>query len=254
VKSVVAALTLALLAGVFAWAADKPDKPATYNAQLQQFNKISQDGYSAMRAIRAARMAIFKGQPDMANVLLAKAQEDLRAAAADATTWESENGEDTPQSTRIDWIPIDGWVALGETYVAPPAKQEHVKKANQYFKNGQGKMAIDELRLGEIDVNFTCVMMPLDQTMKCVAEAARFADEHKYYEANLALKEAEDGLVVDSNYLADWPQWQTKSIQQHKTATDTQDKPQKSQPTANKPQTSTQKTQQNQPRQNRTAN
>jgi hypothetical protein len=138
VKSVVAVLTLTLLFGSLAWAVDQPAKPAFNNTQMQQFHKISQDGYSAMRAIRAARMAIFKGQPDMANVLLTKAQEDLRAAAADAATWNKEYGE-TTQGTRMDWIPIDGWVALGETFIVTPNKQEYVKEANVFLRMGRAK-------------------------------------------------------------------------------------------------------------------
>jgi hypothetical protein len=103
-------------------------------------------------------------------------------------------------------------------------------------------MAIDELRLGDINVNFTYVMMPLDNTIKCVTEAVRYADEHKYYEANLALKEAEDGLVVDANYLTEWPQWQTKPMQHQTTTQNAKTTPQKPQTSSNKtPQTTTQK-------------
>ena len=55
-------------------------------------------------------------------------------------------------------------------------------------------------------MTYSRVMMPLTATKKCLADAIKLADEHKYYEANLSLKAAEDGVIVDSVSLADTPQ------------------------------------------------
>ena len=92
-----------------------------------------------------------------------------------------------------------------------PEKKEHIAKANEHFKSGRAKEAIEELRLGEIDVTYTRVMMPLTATKKCLADAMQLATEHKYYEANLSLKAAEDGVIVDSVGLADMPQYKDAS-------------------------------------------
>ena len=85
-----------------------------------------------------------------------------------------------------------------------PRKKEHIAKANEHFKKGRAKEAIEELRLGEINVSYTRVMMPLTATKKCLADAMQLAKEHKYYEANLSLKAAEDGLILDSVGLAEY--------------------------------------------------
>jgi hypothetical protein len=48
-------------------------------------------------------------------------------------------------------------------------------------------------------------MMPLDVTVKHVNTATALVKEGKYYEANLALKAAEDGIVVDAVALVEAP-------------------------------------------------
>ena len=44
-------------------------------------------------------------------------------------------------------------------------------------------------------------LMPLNQTRKAVAQAQKLLKAGKYYEANLVLKGAEEGIVVDSEML-----------------------------------------------------
>lgn len=43
--------------------------------------------------------------------------------------------------------------------------------------------------------------MPLKQTRNALADAQKLLDKKQYYEANLALKSAEDGIIVDSEAL-----------------------------------------------------
>lgn len=43
--------------------------------------------------------------------------------------------------------------------------------------------------------------MPLNQTRKAVASAQKLLSSGKYYEANLVLKGAEEGIVIDSEMI-----------------------------------------------------
>ncbi|MCD4726048.1 MAG: YfdX family protein [Pirellulales bacterium] len=211
---VISLLALTLALGSFCTAADYPAKAykADKSSQEVQMN-VSQDGFAAMQAVRAARVAIFNGEPNVTTQMLNKAKNGLYAVTKNAspfTPFSKTTGGGQPvtgktQTAHTVWIPIDGSVALAETYVPSPEKAGHINKANKFFKNGQSKEAINELWLGEIDVTYTCVLMPLEATIKCVTEATRLANEHKYYEANLALKAAEDGLIVDSTSLIGMP-------------------------------------------------
>jgi hypothetical protein len=42
-----------------------------------------------------------------------------------------------------------------------------------------------------------------DAEVSCLADAMQLAKEHKYYEANLALKAGEDGVIANSVSLVD---------------------------------------------------
>ena len=187
------------------------------SAAAQEVMKVSKDGFLAMRAIRAARIAIFNGEPKEAVEIMGKAKAALDAASKDESLVVSDlktlagnkaaHGTTTTTATpATTWIPIDGQISLADTYVPTPEKKEHIAKANEHLKSGRAKEAIEELRLGEIDVTYSRVMMPLTATKKCLADAMQLAEEHKYYEANLSLKAAEDGVIIDSVGLADTPQ------------------------------------------------
>ena len=182
------------------------EKAPAKNGLTQDLMKVSDDGYSAIRAIHLARVAIFNGDTKIAKEMLDKAKKDLDAATKDAQTFAADNkaadhgkkADDKSASDKMDLIPIDGEIAIADTFVPSPEKKKHIDKANEHLKAGHSKQAIEELQLGEIDVVFTRVMLPLESTKKRVADAEKLAGDHKYYEANLALKAAEEGIVIDA--------------------------------------------------------
>jgi hypothetical protein len=188
------------------------------NTSAQGTVKVSLEGFAAMRAIHAARVAIFNGQPKVANEWLNRAQSELQTVAKNAplyitTTEASVNGKvvaDDMTVTKTNWIPIDSQLSLSDTFVSSPKNAKHIQKANQYFKNGQGKEAVEELRLASIDVRCTRALMSLTTTTNCVAEAVKLVGQQKYYEANVVLKTAEDGVVMDSTNLFATPKYNTQ--------------------------------------------
>ncbi len=181
-------------------------KAPIMNGLTRDLMKVSNDGYGAIRAMHTARIAIFNGDTKLANEMLENAQNDLDAATKDAHTFavdskaaDHEKMESGKSATdKMDLIPIDGGIAIADTFVPSAEKKVHTEKANEHLKSGRSKEAIEELRLGEIDVVYTRVLLPLETTKKQLADAKKFASEHKYYEANLALKAAEDGVVYDA--------------------------------------------------------
>jgi hypothetical protein len=228
---IVLALAVALLITYPALAAPEEGAgkkaSAEVNATAQEVMKVSKDGFTAMRAVREARLAIFNGEPKVAVEIMGKAKEALDAASKDESMFiadmktlagkKAASGTTTSAATEAtNWIPIDGQIALADTYVPTPEKKEHIAKANEHFKNGRAKEAVEELRLGEINVTYTRVLMPLTATKKCLADAMSLANEHKYYEANLSLKAAEDGVILDSVGLAETPQYKSEPKDQTK--------------------------------------
>ena len=66
-------------------------------------------------------------------------------------------------------------------------------------------MQCDELKLAEVDVSSSRLLMPIDSTSQGLEQARRLLGEKKYYEANLALKSTEDKLRVDTVSLDEAP-------------------------------------------------
>lgn len=218
-RFLVALLVLTLGWASYAFGA-KPDLGTQPTAKVkaavqavQEVMKASKDGFAAMRDIRAARIAIFNGDPQKAIEMMGQAQTALDTASKDESMFVSDvktvagakAAADIVKADATDWIPIDGQVTLAETFVPTAENKQHIAKANEHFKSGRAKEAIEELRLGNIDVNYTRVLISLGATKQCVADATRLAEEQKYYEANLALKTAEDAIIVDSVGLAGVP-------------------------------------------------
>lgn len=166
-----------------------------------------------MRAIRIARLSIFNGEPNAAIKQMKSTQTFLAQAEKEAPTFDTKttvmiNGKavGTTESKREAMsIPFDGQLLLADNFVATPEKKAHIDKANAHLKNGDHIKAIDELRLGEIDINYSRFWMPIIQSSAHLATAIKLARGGKYYEANLALKAIEDSVKVDTLSLREIP-------------------------------------------------
>ena len=85
-----------------------------------------------------------------------------------------------------------------------PEKAAQIAKVNEHLKKGENKQAVEVLRDAGVYLNLTAVLLPLEPTTSDVEKAAKLIGEDKFYEANLALKAAEDGVIVDSQSFLEW--------------------------------------------------
>lgn len=168
--------------------------------------RYSDEGSRAIREIGLARVAIFNGDPKTASDLITRAKASVAKAEQEAPTFmvkmsDVANGKvvDTRSETgKAQMVPVDGDLVLAEDFVPTPEKRARIEKANEHFRAGKAKEALEELRLGDISVMYTRAWMPLAAATKHLDQAAKFMDDHKYYEANLALKAIGDSITVDS--------------------------------------------------------
>jgi hypothetical protein len=212
--SLAGAFLFTLIPAVNAADAKPQTSAATDLATEKADMKVSHDGYKAMRAIHDARIAIFNGKAKACDEWLTKASEALDKAAKDEVV----------AKIKDDMIPIDGSMVLVDTFVANDEKAKHVAKANEHFHKGDSPKGLAELKLGEIDVNFSRILISLSATKKNVADAEALAKDHKYYECNLALKAAEDAVVLDSISLLEFPKADDKAAKAEKKPVDPADK------------------------------
>ena len=209
---VAALLGTTMLAGAVS-AQQTPAAPAPTMQQkaeaARDFMTLSADGAVAFRTLHMARIAIFEADPVVAKKLLADTRAALAKAKVDSTAFMKAEGDlkapkgmnaapGAVSAPAVAWLPIDGQLTLGEDFVATPAKAAAVAEANKHLEKGQRKEAIEKLKLADVNVVFTMALAPLDRTMADVDMAAKLMDEGKYYEANAAMKKAEDGVRYDS--------------------------------------------------------
>ena len=168
--------------------------------------KFSQDGNTAIHDIEAARLAIFGGEPKTALSMITKAKAAVAKGEREAPSFAGKSAEGgTANAGKMEMIPVDGQLVLADDFVPTPEKLAHIAKANEHFKNGKRKEALEELHLGEVEVIYNRLWMPLAPAYRRLDQAIKLMDEHKYYEANLALKAIGDSLTLESISLTETP-------------------------------------------------
>jgi type II secretory pathway pseudopilin PulG len=197
-RLIMATMVTAVLASSTVWAAD--NAPVAAQQQTQQVQqtaaaeRISEQGLYAMRDVQVARLALFHGDPEKAKELTNEASALL---SDDSTEWAKFAKPGKKTNVNDDqYIVINASVGISESYVATPEKEAAIKMAK-----GDKKGAMEELRLAGVGVMENQYLMPLKQTRNALADAQKLLDKKQYYEANLALKGAEDGIIVDSEAL-----------------------------------------------------
>lgn len=170
-----------------------PVHATTNQAKSETAIKSVDEAFRAMREIRAARLAIFDGSTDVAANL-------VDAAASDMTKAKTADANAMPATAKAgmasDLVPFDVWMNLGEDYVMTPAKQQTVAKANEHLAKGERQKAVETLRLANINILTTAALVPTDMAVKQLGEASQLLKAGKFYDANLALKAIEDGIII----------------------------------------------------------
>ena len=199
--------------------ADTPPTSVKAGSAIDHRMMVSNEGFQAERDIRAARVAIFDGGIDQAKALVKNAQAELSSVASQTPNFYSGNNQgqvpnsqagtqkatDNKQVATKDLIPIDVQMMVADDMVLTPEKAAKVKEANEHLKNGETDKAMDTLKQGAIDITYTRLLMPVDGTTVHVTAAENLLNQGKYYEANLALKAAQDLVQTDTIMLGDTP-------------------------------------------------
>lgn len=235
-KTLAAALAATTLLAGAAAAADQAataahgTAAAPMNPQMKkaetEVDRLSADGIAAYRDVHLARLAIYDAKPDQARMFVSHAQSSLDKAKGDETAFTKAEadlkppagmdtaatmgadgrkaadpeaaGKPAPSHAAVKWLPVDAQLVLADDFVARNKDQQKaVDEANQHLKAGDRKGAMDRLKLAGVDVDFTLAVVPLDKTTQDVDQAAKLIQDGKYYEANSALKAAEDGIRYD---------------------------------------------------------
>ena len=159
------------------------------------FIKTADEAYKALQEIRAARVAIFNGNPEEAVKLSDVAHQELTAARTtiDELAIPTQSGVDKEEA----YIPFDTSMSLVEGFVPDEADSAVLMKANEHLSKGENSHAAQALKVANIDVSVSAAMIPAASSLQHVDDAIKLLGEKKYYEANLALKAVEDSVLVE---------------------------------------------------------
>lgn len=171
------------------------------NANERTFIRLSEDGAKAARTVSLARVAIFDGQTQEAKDLLDQAKTALDAATKDVDKLAIKTSKHNDLGPMV---PIDARLSVIDAYTLTPEKKTEIGKVNEHLKKGETKKALEVLRPIDVQLTLTSMFMPLKPTAKAVEQAKTLLADHQYYEANLALKKAEDSWVIDSQGFVDY--------------------------------------------------
>lgn len=184
-------------------AAQQHEEPVITERQEKALFNISKQGSEAMSLVQNARLALFSGYTDKAKQFTNQA---VTILLSDESSWKDFVKENKKfLNTKDDYIVIDTNVSVIEDYVQDEEKQKAIGRANEKFHKGDHQGAIEELRLAGIGVTITNFLMPLDYTLKATQKAQALLADAKYYEAGLALKSAEDGVITETQTATEVP-------------------------------------------------
>ena len=227
-KALIAALTAtALIAAGVA----RAENQSTSNQQKltpqqiaadKDFGKVSADGVKGLQDLSLTRLAIFDGRVDDAKKFIAEAVTAFNKAKADETVFNkaesalkapaakdaAENKtaalakpSDASKTAQVEkviaWLPVDGSIVIDEDYKAKTAKTAAVADANKSLKGGDRKAALEKLKLADVNVVVIVAVLPLEETIAKVDQAAKLINEGKYYEASQDLRQVQDSERFD---------------------------------------------------------
>ncbi|MHA3914452.1 YfdX family protein [Halovulum sp. GXIMD14793] len=192
-KSTTTAITLAALLSTTLSPVFAQTGSASYDTQTEML-QTADEALMAVTRARAARLALFENDIDAAKARVAEAMAEFVDAELkfnDLTIGDTE----VPEGA-AEFLPFDISMTLDETFTVTEEAKQALTEAGALFQSGSDDEAIETLRLASIDVNISAALLPIVDTSEQLTAAQAALDEGKYFEANLALKALEDGVVV----------------------------------------------------------
>jgi hypothetical protein len=161
----------------------------------QDYIKVSQDALMAVRNVGGARLAIFNGSPDRAQIYADAAVTRVTAAIKDADKYALDIK--APNKDGEQFVPFNAGLTVSELLEPSKVKKEQIAQANKHLHKGETRKAVEALKVGGIDVALTTELLPVQLAKMDIENAAKLIDDGKYYEANLALKAVEDSVITE---------------------------------------------------------
>ncbi|EAV2220633.1 YfdX family protein [Salmonella enterica] len=199
-KILITALALSLISGcALASEHQSSDVQSLTPSQVRSIDNIAKTGNAVMQDVQLARLALFDGDTRGAKRLLNDANEKINDDQTDWTRYIKKN-----KKTPVDgdnYVIINARIAVSEDYQESEVKNKAIHNANEKLKKGDKKGAIEVLKLAGISVSESQILMPLKTTRDDIRKAIELFNDGKFYQTNLMLLSAEQGVVTDTEVI-----------------------------------------------------
>lgn len=217
--------------------AKMPAQSPEQAAAVKDAGKLSAEGTRAYADVALTRLAIFDGRTADAKKFVEEADQDFDKAKTDdsvflkaeselrspnqandakgaepnaskeasaqdnpsktAEAGKSDSGDKSDMNTPKRWLPVDAEMSVNEDFTANPKKAAAVAEANKKLAKGDKQGAMESLKLADVNIDYVMAVVPLDQTLTDVHQAAQLVDSGKYYEASQELRQVQDSTRYD---------------------------------------------------------
>ena len=165
-------------------------------SEIHSIENIAKVGNDAMQDVQLSRVAMFNGDITNAKKFLLDADKKINTDTIDWKKFIKKNKK-TPVDGD-DYVVINATMTVNEDFQPTVEKTKAIKDANDKLKQGDKKGAIETLKLAGITVIENQFLMPLQHTRTDIKKAIKLFNEGQYYQSNLMLLSAEEGIIVDS--------------------------------------------------------
>ena len=167
---------------------------ATPYATQKELIKTADEAVTTLTHVRSARLALLDNTIDVAKADVAEATKSLTQGEADLKALRVADTE--KPGAKPEYLPFDMSMTLTDTFKPTEENQAALAKAKGLMKSGDKDAAIDVLRTASVDVEISAALLPESLSMESLKKASQLIDSKNYFDANLALKSIEDGVIV----------------------------------------------------------
>ena len=94
-------------------------------------------------------------------------------------------------------LSVEGEVSVNEDFSQKQGTAAGVADGNTSLAKGDRQGAIAKLKLAQVDLDYVVAVVPLDQTINDVHQAATLVDNGKFYQASQQLRQVQDSTRYD---------------------------------------------------------
>ena len=182
-------------------------------AAEEELVKVSDDAKISLRDLDNARLAIFHGDTDQAQTYVDAAKTRIDVARSE----EKKYALDIKAPKASDWyVPYNATFTVMDTFKPTNDKAKNIAKANKYLRKGKQKEAMETLKLSKIDVAISTGLLPVKFAQENIVKASNLVREGKYYQANLALKQVDDAVIIQTYGIDDVPKAKADDMSKQK--------------------------------------